>query len=100
MTATRSFGTFAIVFAIVYPIVYITATEMQLAAFTYHSALGQWSLGPSKPINGPGDVLVRLDDHLGGRGGDRRSNRGLSARQPDAKVAGGNGLGRARLRRW
>ncbi len=53
MTATRSFGTFAIVFAIVYPIVYITATEINLAAFTYHSALGQWSLGPSKPINGP-----------------------------------------------
>jgi hypothetical protein len=53
MTATRSFGTFAIVFAIVYPIVYITATEINLAAFTYHSALGQFGLGPNKPINGP-----------------------------------------------
>jgi hypothetical protein len=53
MTATRSFGVFAIVFAIVYPVVYITATEINLAAFTYHSALGQWALGPSKPINGP-----------------------------------------------
>jgi hypothetical protein len=53
MTATRSFGTFAIVFAIVYPIVYIVSVELNLASFTYHSALGQWALGPSKPINGP-----------------------------------------------
>ena len=53
MTATRKFGTFAIVFAIAYPIVYIAAVELNLASFTYHSALGQWGLGPSKPINGP-----------------------------------------------
>ena len=53
MTATRRFGTFAIVFAIVYPIVYLVSVELNLASFTYHSALGQWGLGPSKPINGP-----------------------------------------------
>ena len=53
MTATRQFGTFAVAFAIVYPIVYIVATEWNLAAFTYHSAIGQLSLGPSKPIAGP-----------------------------------------------
>jgi len=53
MTATRQFGTFAVVFAIVYPIVYIAATEINLAAFTYHSALGQFTSGPTKPINGP-----------------------------------------------
>jgi hypothetical protein len=53
MTATRQFGTFAIVFAIVYPIVYIAATEVNLAAFTYHSALGQFTAGPTKSINGP-----------------------------------------------
>ena len=100
MTATRSFGTFAIVFAIVYPIVYITATEINLAAFTYHSALGQWSLGPSKPINGPAmywfgwmstsavvaAVVAGIAAYLPG--------------QPDAKVAGGNGLGGARRWRW
>ena len=53
MTATRQFGTFAIVFAVAYPIVYVTATEWNLAAFTYHSAIGQFTLGPSKPIAGP-----------------------------------------------
>ena len=53
MTASRQFGTFAVVFAIVYPIVYITATEVNLAAFTYHSAIGQFGLGPNKPIAGP-----------------------------------------------
>jgi hypothetical protein len=53
MTASRSFGTFAIVFAIVYPIVYVTATEINLAAFTYHSAIGQFGFGPNKPIAGP-----------------------------------------------
>jgi hypothetical protein len=53
MTATRKFGTFAIVFAIAYPIIYVAATEWNWAAFTYHSALGQFGLGPNKPINGP-----------------------------------------------
>ena len=53
MTASRTFGVFAVVFAIAYPIVYVTATELNWAAFTYHSALGQLSLGPAKPINGP-----------------------------------------------
>jgi hypothetical protein len=53
MTATRQFGSFAVVFAIVYPIVYVAATEWNLAAFTYHAAIGQFSLGPSKPIAGP-----------------------------------------------
>jgi len=53
MTASRKFGIFAIVFAVAYPIVYIAATEMNWAAFTYHSAIGQWGLGPNKPINGP-----------------------------------------------
>jgi hypothetical protein len=53
MTASRRYGVFAIVFAIAYPIVYVIATEWNLAAFTYHSALGQFGLGPNKPINGP-----------------------------------------------
>jgi hypothetical protein len=53
MTASRKIGIFVIVFAIVYPIVYIIATEVNLAAFTYHSALGEFGLGPNKPRNGP-----------------------------------------------
>jgi hypothetical protein len=53
MTASRKFGVFAIVFAIAYPIVYIVAVELNLAAFTYHSALGEVGLGPDKPRNGP-----------------------------------------------
>lgn len=53
MTASRKFGIFAIVFAIAYPIVYIAATEMNWAAFTYHSAIGEFGLGPNKPRNGP-----------------------------------------------
>jgi hypothetical protein len=44
---------FAIAFAVVYPIVYIIATEVNLAAFTYHSAIGEFGLGPNKPRNGP-----------------------------------------------
>lgn len=53
MTATRKFGTFAVVFAVAYPIIYIAAVELNLATFTYHSALGQFGWGPAKPINGP-----------------------------------------------
>jgi hypothetical protein len=53
MTASRKFGVFAIAFAVVYPIVYIVATEVNLAAFTYHSAIGEFGLGPNKPRNGP-----------------------------------------------
>ena len=101
MTASRKFGVFAIAFAIVYPIVYIIATEVNLAAFTYHSAIGAVRLlGPTKPTQRPGDVLVRLDDHLGDRGRGHCHNRGLSARQPDAQAAGGLGLGGAAGWRW
>ena len=53
MTASRKFGTFAIAFAVAYPIIYIVATEVNLAAFTYHSALGEFGLGPNKARNGP-----------------------------------------------
>jgi hypothetical protein len=53
MTASRTFGVFAITFAVAYCIIYIVCTEMNWAAFTYHSALGQFGLGPNKPINGP-----------------------------------------------
>jgi hypothetical protein len=53
MTASRRFGIFVIAFAIAYPIIYIAATELNLAAFTYHSALGEFGLGPNKPRNGP-----------------------------------------------
>ena len=53
MTASRKFGVFAIVFAVAYPIIYIIATEVNLAAFTYHSAIGEFGLGPNKPRNGP-----------------------------------------------
>jgi len=53
MTASRKFGVFAIVFAIAYPIVYLIATEKNLALFTYHPALGAFGLGPNKPIAGP-----------------------------------------------
>lgn len=53
MIASRRFGVFAIAFAIAYPILYIVATEMNLAAFTYHSAIGQFALGPAKPVAGP-----------------------------------------------
>ena len=53
MTASRKFGVFAIVFAVAYPIIYINATELNWAAFTYHSAIGEFGLGPNKPRNGP-----------------------------------------------
>jgi hypothetical protein len=53
MTASRKFGVFAIAFAVVYPIIYVTATEVNLAAFTYHSAIGRFTAGPTKSINGP-----------------------------------------------
>jgi hypothetical protein len=53
MTASRKFGIFVVVFAVAYPIVYVMATQANWAAFTYHSALGQFTLGPTKPINGP-----------------------------------------------
>jgi hypothetical protein len=53
MTASRKFGVFAVAFAVAYPIVYIAATELNWAAFTYHSALGRFTLGPTKPIGGP-----------------------------------------------
>ena len=53
MTATRKFGVFAIMFAVAYPIIYVVSTELNWAAFTYHPALGQFSVGPSKPIAGP-----------------------------------------------
>jgi hypothetical protein len=52
MTASRRFGVFAIVFAIAYPIIYIIATELNWAAFTYHSALGEFGLGPNRPREG------------------------------------------------
>jgi hypothetical protein len=53
MNASRKSGVFAITFAIAFSIIYVLCTELNLAAFTYHSALGQFSAGPSKPINGP-----------------------------------------------
>jgi hypothetical protein len=53
MKASDRFGIFAIAFAVAYCIVYILATEVNLAAFTYHSALGEIGLGPNKPRNGP-----------------------------------------------
>jgi hypothetical protein len=53
MTASRKFGVFAVAFAVAYPIVYIAATELNWAAFTYHSALGRFTPGPTKPIEGP-----------------------------------------------
>ena len=53
MTGSRRFGIFAIVFAVAYPIIYVTATELNWAAFTYHSAIGELGFGPQKPRNGP-----------------------------------------------
>jgi len=53
MTASRKFGVFAITFAVAYCIIYIVCTEMNWAAFTYHSALGRFGFGPNKPIEGP-----------------------------------------------
>jgi hypothetical protein len=53
MTESRKFGVFAIAFAAAYPAIYLIAFELNLAAFTYHAAIGQFALGPSKPIAGP-----------------------------------------------
>lgn len=53
MTATRKVGVFAIVFAVAYPIIYLICTEMNWAAFTYHAALGRFTAGPTRPIDGP-----------------------------------------------
>lgn len=53
MTASRTFGVFAIVFAVAYPIVYVVATEANLALFTYHPALGDFGFGANPPRSGP-----------------------------------------------
>ena len=53
MTASRQFGLFTIAFAITYPIVYITAMEVNLALFTYHPAIGEFGWGADKPRGGP-----------------------------------------------
>lgn len=53
MTPSRKFGVFATVFAIAYPVIYVAATELNLAAFTYHAALGEFGLGPNRPRSGP-----------------------------------------------
>jgi len=53
MSASHRFGIFAIAFAIAYAAIYVIATEMNLALFTYHSALGEFGFGPNKPRNGP-----------------------------------------------
>jgi hypothetical protein len=52
MTSSRKFGIFVIVFAVVYPILYLVAFVMNWAAFTYHSALGEWALGADRPRQG------------------------------------------------
>lgn len=52
-TVSGRFGVFAIAFAVIYPIVYIIATEANLALFTYHAALGEFGFGPNRPRNGP-----------------------------------------------
>jgi hypothetical protein len=53
MSASHRFGIFAISFAVAYAIIYVIATEANLALFTYHSALGEFGFGPNKPRNGP-----------------------------------------------
>ncbi|MBN8965494.1 MAG: hypothetical protein J0H89_08980 [Rhizobiales bacterium] len=53
MIASHRFGVFAITFAVAYAIIYVIATEVNLALFTYHSALGEFGFGPNKPRNGP-----------------------------------------------
>jgi hypothetical protein len=52
MTSPR-FMTFALVFACVYPVAYILIFEFNWAAFTYHSALGEFGIGANKPRTGP-----------------------------------------------
>ena len=53
MTASRTFGVFAIVFAVTYPIIYVISTEVNLALFTYHPALGEFGFGANRPRSGP-----------------------------------------------
>jgi hypothetical protein len=52
MTARSRSGTFAIAFAIAYPILYIACVELNLAAFTYHPALGVFAFGADRPREG------------------------------------------------
>jgi hypothetical protein len=53
MIASRKLGVFVIAFAIAYAVIYVMATELNLALFTYHSALGEFGFGPNRPRNGP-----------------------------------------------
>lgn len=53
MTAPRRFGIFATAFAILYPIIYLGAFEFNLAAFTYHPAIGAIAWGADRPRDAP-----------------------------------------------
>src|SRR3954470_21449270 len=53
MSPRRSFGFIAIVFAVVYTVVYVVAVWKNFALFTYHPVLGTVVWGVQKPIEGP-----------------------------------------------
>jgi hypothetical protein len=53
VTTSRAFGTFALVFAAAYAVVYVLAEQFNLAAFTYHPAIGEIDLGRVRSRSGP-----------------------------------------------
>ena len=53
MIISRSFPVFAIVFAAVYPVVYVLAVENNYALFTYHPAINEFGLLVEPPGTGP-----------------------------------------------
>jgi hypothetical protein len=49
----RSRSVFSIMFAVVFAVSYIIVVEKNYALFTYHPAVGEWSLGVEKAKDGP-----------------------------------------------
>jgi len=55
LATSRAFGTFAIVFAIAAPVIYVVSEIANLPLFTYHPGTGRLDLGwaPARPNEGP-----------------------------------------------
>jgi hypothetical protein len=53
MKLLRSFPAFAMVFPVVFAVVYVIAVEANYALFTYHPAIGEFGAGVQQPKDGP-----------------------------------------------
>jgi hypothetical protein len=57
LASSAAFGTFAVVFAITMPVLYVICDLVNLPAFTYHPATGRVDLGWGAPRSGEGPVM-------------------------------------------